>query len=109
MGVQIKSTTPPANTAERFVGGRSGNPCDDAGHVGKPIERFRFDGWKHFAVARQESPEIPWEDWEDRTRPQAAQETGMQGGANWSWEYYVRMLQEAPRLPRESTVDLEQY
>jgi ribulose-5-phosphate 4-epimerase/fuculose-1-phosphate aldolase len=62
-----------------------------------------------FAVSRQESPEIPWEDWEDRLRPQSAQESGMQGGANWNWNYYVRMLQDSPRVPRESAVDLEQY
>lgn len=61
------------------------------------------------AVAGRESPDIPWEDWEDHLRPEAARETGMQGGAAWSWEYYVRMLHEAPRLPRESMVDLEQY
>jgi len=61
------------------------------------------------AVARERSPEIPWEDWEDHIRPEGERETGMRGGINWMWDYYVRMLQERPRMPRESTVDLEQY
>jgi ribulose-5-phosphate 4-epimerase/fuculose-1-phosphate aldolase len=61
------------------------------------------------AVSGQESPEIPLEDWEEHIRPSAAEETGMQGGVSWSWAYYVRMLEENPRLPRESMVDLEQY
>ena len=62
-----------------------------------------------FAVARRHSPDISWDDWADHFRPQAAQETGMQGGVNWSWDHYVKMLSYGAPVPRESTVDLEQY
>lgn len=62
-----------------------------------------------FAVAGQPSPDLPWDDWVDNLRPSASSETGMRGGAFWSWDYYVQRLGENPLIPRESTVDLEQY
>ena len=60
-------------------------------------------------ISRLQYSDISVEDWEDHARPQSAGESGMQGGANWSWEYYVRMLHEGPLVPQESTIDLEQY
>ncbi len=72
------------------------------------IENLAKLCWQ-FAVARKKSPDIPWEDWEDHFRPQASRETGMQGGANWAWDHYVKMLSLGAPIPRESTVDLEQY
>lgn len=72
------------------------------------IENLAKLCWQ-FAVARRQSPDISLEDWADRFRPQAAQETGMQGGVMWAWDHYVRMLAQGAPVPRESTVDLEQY
>ena len=60
------------------------------------IENLARTCWQ-VAAAGKEAPDLPWEDIEEIVNPtqKAAQRArDSQGGARWTWNYYVRMLNE---------------
>lgn len=71
------------------------------------IENLARVCWQ-VAAAGKEAPDLPWEDVEEMLYPtqkaaQRARDT--QGGARWTWNYYVRMLNEGGTLHVEMGSD----